>query len=115
MHRRNREREENLKLECGWCVHCRGANIITLNWLRLGSSKQSGRDEPIWVVIHKCMETTLGISLYSYLYLKLAKCYVFLIVSYVFLSTKSENNKAEQVLPRSRGGGEEMAQKCIHM
>jgi hypothetical protein len=22
----------------------------------LGSSERSGRDEPIWVVIHKCME-----------------------------------------------------------
>jgi hypothetical protein len=35
--------------------------------------KRSGRDEPMWVVIHKCMETTQRISLYSYLYLKLAK------------------------------------------
>jgi hypothetical protein len=24
--------------------------------------KRSGRDEPMWVVIHMCMETTLGIS-----------------------------------------------------
>jgi hypothetical protein len=35
--------------------------------------KRSGIDEPIWVVIHRCMEAMLGISLYSYLYLKLAK------------------------------------------
>jgi hypothetical protein len=35
--------------------------------------KRTSRDEPIGVVIHKCMETTQGISLYSYLYLKLAK------------------------------------------
>jgi hypothetical protein len=35
--------------------------------------KRSGRDEPIQVVIYLCMETMLGISLYSYLYLKLAK------------------------------------------
>jgi hypothetical protein len=35
--------------------------------------KSSGRDESIRVVIHKCMEATLGISLYSYLYLTLAK------------------------------------------
>jgi hypothetical protein len=35
--------------------------------------KRSGRDESIWVVIHMCMEAMLGISLYSYLYLKLAK------------------------------------------
>jgi hypothetical protein len=35
--------------------------------------KRSGGDEPIWVVIHICMETTQRTSLYSYLYLKLAK------------------------------------------
>jgi hypothetical protein len=33
--------------------------------------KRSGRDQPIWVVIHKCMKAMLRISLY--LYLKLAK------------------------------------------
>jgi hypothetical protein len=35
--------------------------------------KRSGRDEPIWVVIHMCMEAMLGISLYSYPCLKQAK------------------------------------------
>jgi hypothetical protein len=35
--------------------------------------KRSGRDESIQVVIHLCMEAMLGISLYSYPYLKLAK------------------------------------------
>jgi hypothetical protein len=44
------------------------------------------------------MEATLGISLYSYHYLKLAKHYVFLIISYVFSSTKLDNKRAEQVL-----------------
>jgi hypothetical protein len=34
-----------------------------------GIVKRSGRDEPMWIVIHMCMEATLGISLYSYLYL----------------------------------------------
>jgi hypothetical protein len=34
--------------------------------------KRSGRDAPIQVVIHTSMEAMLGISLYSYLYLKLA-------------------------------------------
>jgi hypothetical protein len=33
----------------------------------------SGRDEPIQVVIHLCIEAMLGISLYSDTYLKLAK------------------------------------------
>jgi hypothetical protein len=36
----------------------------------------------MWVVIHKCMETMLGISLYSYPYLELAKM---LCLSYYFL------------------------------
>jgi hypothetical protein len=35
--------------------------------------KRSDRDEIIQVVIYKCMEATLGISLYNYLYLKVAK------------------------------------------
>jgi hypothetical protein len=66
--------------------------------------KRSGRDEPIRVVIHMCMEAMLGISLYSYLYLNLAKMLSFLL-SLVFSSTKLEK-RAEQVLPRSEGGGE---------
>jgi hypothetical protein len=68
---------------------------------------RSGRDEPIQVVIHMCMEAMLRISLYSYPHLKLAKTYVFLIIAYVFSSTKLEK-RAEQVLPgRERVGGEE--------
>jgi hypothetical protein len=35
--------------------------------------KRCGRDEPMWVVIHKCMEAMLGISLCRHLYPKLAK------------------------------------------
>jgi hypothetical protein len=35
--------------------------------------KKSGRDQPVGVVIHICMETTQENSLCSYLYLKLAK------------------------------------------
>jgi hypothetical protein len=66
--------------------------------------KRSGRDEPMWVAIHKCMEATLGISLYSYLYLKLAKWYIFLIIFFVFSSTKLENKRAKQVLPGSGVG-----------
>jgi hypothetical protein len=49
--------------------------------------KRSGRDESIWVVIHMCMEAMLGISLYSYLYLKLAKTLSFLL-SLCFLFNK---------------------------
>jgi hypothetical protein len=68
--------------------------------------KRSGREEAMWVAIHKCIETMLGMSLHSYLYFKLAKTLVFLIISYVFSSTRSENKRAEQVLPGSwRSGG----------
>jgi hypothetical protein len=50
------------------------------------------------------MEAMLGISLYSYPYLNQQKCYVFLIIAYVFSSTKLEK-RAEQVLPGSKGVG----------
>jgi hypothetical protein len=49
------------------------------------------------------MKAMLGISLYSYLYLKLAKM-LCLIIAYVFSSIKLEK-RAEQVLPGSEGGG----------
>jgi hypothetical protein len=64
--------------------------------------KWSGRDEPIWVVMHLCMEAKLGISLYSYLYLKLAKLLCLSYYRYIFSSTKLEKG-AEQVLPGSEG------------
>jgi hypothetical protein len=49
------------------------------------------------------MKATLGISLYSHLYSQTSKNAVFLIISYVFSSTKSENKRLEQVLPGSEG------------
>jgi hypothetical protein len=85
--------------------------------------KRSGRDESIWVVIHMCMEAMLGISLYSYPYLKLAKFRVFLIIAYVFSSTELEKS-AEKVLPGSEGGGgkegsrgwgEKWPKQCMHI
>jgi hypothetical protein len=45
----------------------------------------------------------LGISLYSYPYLNLQKRFVFLIIAYVFSSTKLEI-RAEQILPGSKVG-----------
>jgi hypothetical protein len=48
--------------------------------------KRSGRDEPLQVVIHICMEKTQGISLYSYLYLKLTKITCFSYYFYGFFS-----------------------------
>jgi hypothetical protein len=48
--------------------------------------KGSGRDEPMWVAIHMCMEAMLGISLYSYLYLKLEKtvCLSYYLLCFLF-------------------------------
>jgi hypothetical protein len=52
------------------------------------------------------MEAMLVISLYSYPYLNQQKCFVFLIIAYVFSSTKLEI-RAEQLLPGSEGVGEQ--------
>jgi hypothetical protein len=71
--------------------------------------KRSGRDESIWVVIHKCREAMLRVSLYGYPYLKVAKNSFFLIITYVF-STKLEK-RAEQVLPGSKEGREGRGRK----
>jgi hypothetical protein len=68
--------------------------------------KRLVRDESTWVVTHLYMEAILGISLYSYLYLTYQKRFVFLIIAYVFSSTKLEI-RAEQVLPGSEGSGKE--------
>jgi hypothetical protein len=65
--------------------------------------KRSGRDEPIGVVIHLCMEAMLGISLYTHVYLKLTKMLCLSYYLNVFSSTKLEK-RAEQVLPGSECG-----------
>jgi hypothetical protein len=49
------------------------------------------------------MEAMLGFSLYSYPHLNYQKCYVFLIIAYVFSSMKVEK-RADQVLPGSEEG-----------
>jgi hypothetical protein len=69
--------------------------------------KRSGRDESMWVAIHMCMEATLGISLYSYLYLKLAKILCLSYYLLCFLFNKIGDKRAEQFLPGSGqwGGG----------
>jgi hypothetical protein len=82
-------------------------NKVILNWQRplwegdREVVKRSGRDEPMGVAIHKCMEAMLGISLHSHLYLKLAKpCFSYYLLCFcLFASTKSENKRVEQVLP----------------
>jgi hypothetical protein len=57
--------------------------------------KRSGRDEPILVVIHLCMEAMLGISLYSYPYLNLAKmlCLSYYLLCFLFNKIGEESRK----------------------
>jgi hypothetical protein len=75
--------------------------------------KRSGRDEPMWVAIHLCMETTKGMSLYSYLYFKLAKT---LCLSY-YLSCFLFNKIGEQEgrTGSARKGIGRWPKQCIHM
>jgi hypothetical protein len=73
-------------------------NIVILNWQRPlwegGQEvvKRSGRDELVWVAIHKCMEAKLRISLYSYLYPKLAKmlCLSYYLLCFLFNKIREE-------------------------
>jgi hypothetical protein len=58
----------------------------------------------MWVAIHKCMEAMLGISLYSYLYLKLAETLCLPYYLYVFSLTKSVKRRVEQIQPGTGDG-----------
>jgi hypothetical protein len=73
-------------------------NEVILNWQRpLWEGNQEvvkrwGRDEPMWVAIHRCMEAMLKISLYSYFYLKLPKtlCLSYYILCFLFKKISEE-------------------------
>jgi hypothetical protein len=80
-----------------------------------GDSEEVWYYESVWVVIHMCMEAMLGISLYSYPYLKLAQM---LCLSYYCLCLLF-NKIGKQGELRGKGGGRgpggEMAQTmCAH-
>jgi hypothetical protein len=85
--------------------------------------KRSGRDEPIWFVIHICMEATLGIFLYTYLYPKLAKmlCFSYYVLCFLFNKIREEGRtgfawKLGDGREREVVVGGEMAQKMYaHM
>jgi hypothetical protein len=66
--------------------------------------KKSDRDESMWIAIHKGIEAMLGISLYSYLYLKPPKtpCLSYYLLCFLF---KKLGKREEQDLPGSGGGG----------
>jgi hypothetical protein len=52
----------------------------------------------MWVAIHMCMETMLGISLYSYLYLKLAKtlCLSYYLLCFLFNKIGEQEGSAQK-------------------
>jgi hypothetical protein len=61
--------------------------------------KRNTGDEPIGVVIHICMRTTQGNSLFSYLISNNQNYHVFLFI-FSFSSTKPENRRQNMSCPR---------------
>jgi hypothetical protein len=59
----------------------------------------------MWVAIHQCMESTLGISLYSYLYPKLAKMIGLYYYLFCFLFNKIREEEGRTGSAWKRGGG----------
>jgi hypothetical protein len=73
----------------------------------MGRGPGSSRDELMWVVIHLCMEATLGISLYSYFYLKLAKNTMSFLLSLMFSLQQNWRTRGQnRFCLESRGWGE---------
>jgi hypothetical protein len=71
----------------------------------------------MWVAIHKCLEATLGISLHSYLYLKLKKTLCLSYFLLCFLFNKIGEQEVEQfwlelVGRRNREGAQTI---CTHV
>jgi hypothetical protein len=82
---------------------------VILNWQRplweQEVVKRSDRDEPIQVAIHICMEAMLGISLHSYLYLKVAKTLCFSYYLLCFLFNKNQRTRGwNRFCPEMVGG-----------
>jgi hypothetical protein len=73
--------------------------------------KNSGRDEPVWVVIYTCMEAMLGISLHSYPYIKVAKMLSFLLSLMLSLQQNQRTRGWNRFCPEVEGG----PKQCIHM
>jgi hypothetical protein len=89
-------------------------NKVILNWQRplwegdQEVMKRSDRKKSMWDVIHKCMEATLGISVYSYLYPKLAKNSMSFLLSLMFSLQQNWRRKGQNrfCLEEVAGGGE---------
>jgi hypothetical protein len=61
------------------------------------------------------MEGMLGISLYSYPYLNQQKRYVFLIIAYVFSSTKLLGREGDGGEEEGRGSEVKWPKQCMHI
>jgi hypothetical protein len=68
--------------------------------------KRTGRDEPLGVVIHICMERQ-GHSLCSYLYLKLAKMSCFSYFKFFFYKIREQEDRTGSALGEGGTGGRE--------
>jgi hypothetical protein len=71
--------------------------------------KRSGRDKPMWVAIHKYIKATLGISLYIYLYLKLAKmlCLSYYLLCFLFHKIREQERGTGSARKHGRRAGRE--------
>jgi hypothetical protein len=67
---------------------------------------RAGRDEPMWIGIHKCMEAKLGISLYSCLYLRPAKtlCLSYYLLFFLFNKIGEQEGGTGSAPKRGDGG-----------
>jgi hypothetical protein len=61
----------------------------------------------MWAAIHKCMQATLGISLYSYLLPKLAKmpCLSYYLLYFLFNKIGEEEGGTRSAWKQGLGGG----------
>jgi hypothetical protein len=70
----------------------------------------------MWVALYMCMETVLGISLYSYLYLKLAKpiCLSYYLLCFLFNIIGEEESRtgSSQKWGGVGGGGPNKVYTC---
>jgi hypothetical protein len=73
----------------------------------------------MWVAIHKCMEATLGISLYSCLYPKLAKtiCLSYYLLCFLVNKIREQEGGTGSSWKCGRvvGGGERWPKQCMHI
>jgi hypothetical protein len=74
----------------------------------------------MWVAIHKCMEARLGISMYSYLYHKVAKtiCLSYYLLCFLFNKIGEEGGTSsawKQGIGGGRGVRGRWHKQCVHM